>query len=301
MRNTCPKNSRNRKSRIFSSRVIFLALAAVALLTLTTTSALMAQLTGAIFTTTVSCPGTDQNIYASKGDVYLDGGPHNGSAAGLPDGYYYVQVTEPDGTLLGTSVGSGLSAPGGSDGQVVHVTGGEFDLCYRLSDIVKTAGPNCTNGDAGYCTTTNPGGEYKVWVSTVSTFDQDSSKTDNFKVAGGGTPPQGLLKVIKFYDTDTSGTFNAGDVEIVGWEVKVGDQAGFPGTAETKFTPVSIVEIGRGRAPQAARAQVVRSREWSPDRGSRGQRARARQVPGHGRADSGFLRAERAPVPARRR
>jgi hypothetical protein len=38
------------------------------------------------------------------------------------------------------------------------------------------------SGQPGYCTTDNPGGEYKVWVSQVPTFDSNSSKTDNFKV-----------------------------------------------------------------------------------------------------------------------
>jgi hypothetical protein len=58
---------------------------------------------GAIFTTNYLCNGTNVNIFGSKDDVYLDGGPARAGAAGLPDGYYYVKVTEPDGTLLGYS------------------------------------------------------------------------------------------------------------------------------------------------------------------------------------------------------
>src|SRR3954470_18501827 len=34
-----------------------------------------AQVTGAIFTTDVTCTGTDLNIYGAKPDVYIDGGP----------------------------------------------------------------------------------------------------------------------------------------------------------------------------------------------------------------------------------
>ena len=56
---------------------------------------------GAIFTTDLGCTGVNINIFQSKDDVYLDGGPAHVGAAGLPDGSYYVQVTEPNGTPLG--------------------------------------------------------------------------------------------------------------------------------------------------------------------------------------------------------
>jgi hypothetical protein len=221
-----------RKSRI---RLVFITLSTVLVGAIITSVAFTAQLTGAIFTTDVTCNGTDLNIYGSKNDVYLDGGPHHAGAAGLPPGEYYVQVTEPDGTLLGTSLGTNDETP------VVVNAAGEFVICYKLIDIVRTAsnpGPFPVAPD-GFDTTSNPGGEYKVWVSRVNDFANDESKTDNFKIAN--QPATGTLNVMKFYDADTSGTFNAGDVEITGWEVKVGAQSSFPITAETKFTPVSIV------------------------------------------------------------
>ena len=66
-------------------------------------------LTGAIFTTDSTCSGVDLNIYSSKGDVYLTGGPQHPGGPTLPDGSYYVRVTNPGGNLLlGTSVGSGI-------------------------------------------------------------------------------------------------------------------------------------------------------------------------------------------------
>jgi len=49
--------------------------------------------TGAIFTTDVSCSGTNINIFLTKDDVYVDGGPAHEGAAGLADGVYYIQVT----------------------------------------------------------------------------------------------------------------------------------------------------------------------------------------------------------------
>jgi len=202
-----------------------------------TSVALMAPLPGAIFTTDVNCNGTDLNIYASKADVYLDGGPAHEGAAGLPQGEYYVQVTEPNGDLLGTSLGTTDETP------IVVNAAGEFAQCYKLIDIVRRAsnpGPLPVAPD-GFDDTTNPGGEYKVWVSRVSNFAGDETKTDNFKVASGGVVEQATLNVIKFYDTNTNGIKDPTDVEITGWEVIVGAQATFPSIVETKLTPATII------------------------------------------------------------
>src|SRR5215207_10304516 len=111
------------------SRLVFVALAALMVAAIVALPAFAAPLSGAIFTTDSACSGVDLNIYGNKDDVYLNGGPAHPGAAGLPDGDYYVKVTEPNGTLLGTSVGSANVTP-------VHVTGGQFDQCYKLSDIL---------------------------------------------------------------------------------------------------------------------------------------------------------------------
>ena len=222
--------------KAFSRHMISVGTIAFGLVVLTTSIAYMAgaPLPGAIFTTDAGCTGVDLNIYQSKDAVYVDGGPAHPGAAGLPDGSYYIQVTSPDGNLLGTSIGSGNDTP-------IVVVNGEFQQCYQLSAILITAGDNCTGGSPGYCTTENPGGEYKVWVSTVSTFDNDSSKTDNFKVQENPFPPQGTLKVLKFYDGNANGVFDATDTEIIGWETHVGLQTTFDTIFETKDTPVNIV------------------------------------------------------------
>ena len=55
---------------------------------------------GAIFTTLPDGSEVNYNIYAAKEDVYLDGGPGVGApqdAAGLDDGRYVFQVTDPSG------------------------------------------------------------------------------------------------------------------------------------------------------------------------------------------------------------
>ena len=106
-----------------------------------------APLPGAIFTTDSDCGGVDLNIYSSKADVYLTGGPAHPGGPTLPDGSYYVKVTNPGGSLLlGTSVGSGNETP-------FVVIGGVVQGCPQLCSIVISGG----NPDPdGYDDTTTP-------------------------------------------------------------------------------------------------------------------------------------------------
>lgn len=151
--------------------------------------------TGAIFTTDVECIGTDLNIYPTKLDVYIDGGPRHVGSAGLPEGDYYVQVTSPEGTVLGTSVGTGVPKP-------VHVNDdGNFAKCYQLWAIVASAAPN----NPGYDDTPNSGGEYKVWVSQSSDFVNSDTKTDNFKVQISEPPV--LLNALLTVSKDVKTTY----------------------------------------------------------------------------------------------
>src|ERR1051326_7785764 len=55
---------------------------------------------GSIFTTFADGATVNGNIYPSKAAVYLNGGPQNTNSAGLPDGTYYFQVTNPNGNIL---------------------------------------------------------------------------------------------------------------------------------------------------------------------------------------------------------
>jgi hypothetical protein len=211
-----------RKTRLLLVGLFALLTAAFAL------PALAAQVSGAIFTTDSTCSGVDLNIYGNKDDVYLNGGPAHQGAAGLPDGYYYVQVTEPGGTLLGTSVGSTNETP-------VHVTNGEFDQCYQLSDILIKA----SDGTQGYDDTSNPGGEYKAWVGTESPFTNSNTKTDNFKVKpqdGGGPPPQATLHVRKYYDANANGQYDMGEIYLTGWKFRIHDNIDW-----IRYTPADMV------------------------------------------------------------
>src|SRR5690349_20372995 len=86
---------------------------AAAFLSLALVAAAISQLgahqsSGAIFTRLPDGSAVNFTIYPSKLDVYLDGGPGPGApvgAAGLDDGTYVFQVTDPSGkTLLSQDV-----------------------------------------------------------------------------------------------------------------------------------------------------------------------------------------------------
>src|SRR3954451_4587851 len=63
-------------------------------------SAQAQNIAGAIFTSTSDGATVNGNNYASKLDVYLNGGPQNCISPGLPNGNYYYMVTNPSGSVL---------------------------------------------------------------------------------------------------------------------------------------------------------------------------------------------------------
>src|SRR6266480_6737476 len=175
---------------------------------------------GAIWTTDPLCTGVDLNIYGSKGDVSLNGGPAHGTA--LPPGDYYVQVTDPNGgCVLGTSVGASLQTP-------FHVNADGSTNCIQLCTALINGLTTCyvnqvADSGCGYNDTGNPGGEYKVWVSMDPTFPNNSSKTDNFKVREGGGGPGNTAQICvsKFYDANANGVQDGNEQFIAGWEYTI--------------------------------------------------------------------------------
>jgi hypothetical protein len=166
---------------------------------------------GAIFTTTADGSVVNENHFSSKCAVYLDGGPGPNApadAAGLPDGDYYFQVTDPSGkNLLSTDIAANrkfrveggvivaYTGTGGPD----HPTGIDQD---HLAITIQLANVECSTG-VDFLNTPNNGGVYKVWATPVADFEGDpnevdsecgggcyhgfvpkKSKTDNFKVTG---------------------------------------------------------------------------------------------------------------------
>ena len=225
-------------------------------------------LPGAIFTTLEDGTRVNANIFEEKCDVYLDGGPGPNApadAAGLPDGDYFFQVTDPSGKILLSTdpvenrqfgVAGGIII--GLSGNGNHYTGVDVD-----NDAVTIQ--LCPFDD-----TPNPGGVYKVWVTPVEDFVGDptivdngyspgnfhgfipsASKTDNFKVKGRGKVP--CLTIIKFFDCDADGSwYRRGrwekwwyEPEIFDWPIRVFDPNGAQINGAL-FTPVELCNLVPG-------------------------------------------------------
>ena len=144
---------------------------------------------GAIFTTLADGSRVNANIYDAKEDVYLDGGPGMtapSSAAALPEGDYYFQVTDPSGKQVLSSDDIACRR--------IHVNAsGLIDVAYPGPGCQHLTGTDMDYGSLTvqlmpYADTPNNGGVYKVWVTPVAElgpegkFRHNKSKTDNFKV-----------------------------------------------------------------------------------------------------------------------
>ena len=214
----------------------------------------LANISGAIFTTLQDGSEVNANIFDAMEDVYLDGGPGQNApstAAGLPEGDYYFQVTDPSGKVL-------LSMDPVRC-RKFHVNSfGVIDYVYPATCSQKVKGQmavvDCTHAigvdidhsDLGaitvqlmpYLRTPNNGGVYKVWVTPVEMFIGDAnlvdnpsyfhgfvpawSKTDNYKVHHG-KPCDPRLKVRKFDDSNADGIWDLNEAEITGWTVDITD------------------------------------------------------------------------------
>jgi hypothetical protein len=208
---------------------VLVALAALVVAAILVLPAMAAPVTGAIFTTTNGGTTVNGNIYESKDAVYLNGGPQPNApctAAGLPDGDYYFQVTDPSGATL-------LSTDDITTERKVTVSGG---VITAYGGTHATGDGKCPGsisvGLALFDDTPNNGGEYKVWMTpvgsystdtTVGTFGflNDQSKTDNFKIRGSsnGTEPDVGIVGNKFYDADVDGAWDNNEPGIGGWRI----------------------------------------------------------------------------------
>jgi len=160
----------------------------------------LAAPSGAIYTTTKDGTIVNQNLYTNSTDVYLSGGPQNQNSAGLNDGTYYFQITDPSGkALLSTDPAAcrKLVVTGG------RVTGsaGTPTACQHALGTANPANGATPVQMAPFSATPNNGNEYKAWVvaaadATISStdpkvliFQNNAAKTDNFKVQNVAPPP----------------------------------------------------------------------------------------------------------------
>jgi hypothetical protein len=222
-------------------------------------------LSGAIFTTVADGTEVNFNIYPNKEAVYLDGGPGVGApqdAAGLPDGTYVFQVTDPSGkTLLSTDPARcrQFTVSGGIITGVVatgceHLTGLDVDHGATTVQLMP------------YLDTPNNGGEYKVLVTMVDDFlagcaalgEDDGlnvvdcgytggnlhgfvpadSKSDNFKV-GNQQPRE--IDTRFFADANGNGDKSSDEPWLNGRSVRWTDPLGASNTKWSHYAPQLMV------------------------------------------------------------
>lgn len=139
---------------------------------------------GAIFTTEADGDPVNANIYNNKHKVHLNGGPPPGApddAAGLDDGDYWFQVTDPSGAVLlssdalecrrirvlnGVIIGSVDTAGSLNNASVSNGNNHSTPCPHHVHDDDTKADPDArTVHLMPYANTPNPGGVYKVWVT----------------------------------------------------------------------------------------------------------------------------------------
>jgi len=228
-------------------------------------TAIAGPLPGAIFTTLEDGTRVNANIYQYKEDVYLDGGPGvqaPSKAAGLPEGWYYFQVTDPSGkVLLSTDPVECRQFYVSADGVITEVyAGATMEVFSKVRGKMVSSVIDCTHktgidkdhADKGaitvqlfpYNDTPNKGGVYKVWVTPVDKYAPGEgfhgfipswSKTDNFKVKGHPKCIPTEVTVKKFHDLNANGVWDEGEPWL-NWMVDVTDPYGVTNTYYTPFT-----------------------------------------------------------------
>ncbi len=195
-----PSDSSPRRPRTLGVRMLgwltVASMLALALLGPVAGGVAAASFSGAIWTSLSNGESVNANIYDAKADVYLNGGPQNcGNGAGLPNGDYYFQVTDPSGaTLLSTDaikfrqvavIGGVIHGVSGDGNHKVGTEGCGTGLPVQLMPYANTP-----NNGTEYSVDLAP----KADVEACEGFDADSTelnflkdcsvptKNDNFKV-----------------------------------------------------------------------------------------------------------------------
>jgi len=207
-----------------------------------------AAVSGAIYTSLADGTIVNKNLYELDTDVYLNGGPGPhapSSAAGLPEGWYYFQVTDPSGQkLLSTDPVKCRNFHVNAAGVIDQV--GQASLLRRIRGTLvpvecsHATGIDQDHPEDGAITvqlypfnkTPNKGGVYKVWATPQGCFQGDPelvdnpelqfhgfvpacSKTDNYKIKKNGPiPPRSVLSIVKVDDLNFNGIWDPGEPKI---------------------------------------------------------------------------------------
>ena len=177
------------------------------------------SLPNAIWTTEQSGKTVDKNLYEAKWDVFLNGGPKK--LDNIEESYaVYIKVTNPSGSeTLGSSQG------------LVEIGSGA-NLVSLWENLVTPIGTK------GYNDTPNPGGEYKVWVSTDPSFSSAQTKFDNFKVKSPKMTEK--LQLLKYYDTDADEVKDADEPYLDQWQFTITASNGETWTVMSPYADYAI-------------------------------------------------------------
>jgi hypothetical protein len=190
------------------------------------------------------------NLYNDKAFVWINGGPNQTGPSALSDGVYFFTVLEPSGqhdpndggdhVLSDTDPAGGSGTTGGGDSYLERrfsTSGG--DISSYLGSTHDTH-LSLTQGLLirllPYDDTSNPGGVYIMAIcridtqasydATLQTYDPVNDpvdpaecKYDAFKAPTGDIVIIEFPDVsgLKYYDANTNGQFDAGEVGIAGW------------------------------------------------------------------------------------
>ena len=187
---------------------------------------------GAIQTTFPNGTMVNGNLYPSKDQVYLVGGPQNMNSSGLsPDNTtYYFQVTNPSGSVLLSLDDISCRQVQVTGGKIVGSTGPTCKHANASMNLANGEVPvqlcNPTNCTADFADTPNGGGEYKVWVTPASEYGTctgsfgfcgGDTKTDNFKIMLANAAS---VVACKFSDLNDNGVYDlATEPLLSGWTI----------------------------------------------------------------------------------
>lgn len=187
-----------------------------------------AQTPGSAFVVNRFSEHADGNAFVRKDGAFLAGGRGLGCAgAGLADGVYCFEVTDPAGTVLLTTDPITERCVRVKFGQVTEYLG-----TLRIS---SPKGP-CESTIVRlvpFDTTPYPTNEYRVWFTRIEDydpagthvfgFDPARSKCDNFRVISSA--PQTIVRGHTYYDENQNASWNPVtnplEVPIGGWRVEL--------------------------------------------------------------------------------
>lgn len=207
---------------------------------------------GAIFTSKADGTTVNGNLYDTRQEVYLNGGPSNPpvcNGGDLDDGDYYFQVTDPSGSTLLSTDGIAERAFRVIGGRIEVNLGSHLDADDDPNDgVERSACGSLSIQLFPFDFTPNNGGEYKVWITRISDFELSCgvgvdcglagfvpghTKTDNFKVrernpGPGGDPDTGDLSASKFFDANANCAWDGGEPALAGWQMTIDPLDGAP-------------------------------------------------------------------------